>query len=228
MLTVNIKGILFDLDGVLVKSMEQHLAAWQYAFRNFNIEIKAKDFYQLEGRGVKSVVADLTARYGLDPDLGPQIARTKISRYKEIFKAEFYEGLFPLLDFLKENKIKMAVVTGGDRNRVQQLLEKYLKGYFDGLVSADDVRNTKPYPEPYLRGAELIGLRPEECLVIENAPLGIRAAKQAGTFVIGVQTTVGAAVLHEADIVLTDIEAVRKYLVNLFSDSEQPGLTKTG
>ncbi len=207
---MDVKGVLFDLDGVLVKSMEQHLEAWQYAFKEWDAEIRPEHFYQLEGRGVKSVVEELVKRFGLDPSLQPILMEKKIKYYNSIFKPEFYDGLFDLLDFLKEQKIPIAVVTGGDRDRVRKLLDTYFKDYFSGVVSSDDVENTKPYPEPYLKGSEILNLKPEECIVVENAPLGVRAGKQAGMFVIGVTTTVTPDILHEADIIVKDMYELRQ------------------
>ena len=71
---MDVKGILFDLDGVLLKSMEQHLEAWQFAFKDCGVRVEADDFYQLEGRGVKSVVNDLTDRFGITRTFGIIIA----------------------------------------------------------------------------------------------------------------------------------------------------------
>jgi beta-phosphoglucomutase len=209
---VNIKAVLLDLDGVLLKSMEQHLKAWQHAFRRYSAIVKESDFYQLEGRGVKSVVEILTDQYGIDSKFRPQIIDEKVAYYNNKFQPEFYEGLYPVLDILKQEQIKMAVVTGGYRDRVNQIVEDYFDGYFSAIVSSDDVKNTKPFPEPYLKGATLLGFRPAECLVIENAPMGIRAAKKAGMKVVAITTTLTKDYLHEADIIVDSFGEVEEYL----------------
>jgi HAD superfamily hydrolase (TIGR01509 family) len=218
---MDVKGILFDLDGVVIKSMEQHLEAWQYAFRDFGVQVAADDFYQLEGRGVKSVVDELAVRFNIDAALKPAIMSSKINYYEDHFKAEFYDGLFSLLDYLKQNHIRMAIVTGGSRDRVQILIKEYFNGYFDQIVTADDVEHTKPYPEPYIKGAELLGLKPENCLVIENAPLGIESAKKAGMCVIGVQTTVDSEKLKECDIPAKDMQEVKEIVMSLVEKKYQ-------
>jgi beta-phosphoglucomutase len=219
---MEVKGVLFDLDGVLVKSMEQHLEAWQHAFKEWNADIRPEHFYQLEGRGVNAVVEELTKRFGIDPALNPVLVEKKKEYYLKIFKPVFYDGLYELLDYLKANKIPAAIVTGGDRDRVLKLEDRYFKGYFKGLISSDDVENTKPYPEPYLKGAKLLDLNPVECVVIENAPLGVEAGKKAGMFVIGVETTVKREILHEADIVVEDMQAVKRTLISLIRDKKDP------
>ena len=115
---------------------------------------------------------------------------------------ELGNSFFDLLDFLKLQKLEMAVVTGGDRNRIIPFAEEYLNGYFKDYVCSDDVQETKPSPEPYLKGLELLGLDASECLVIENAPLGIKAAKSAGIKTIAIETTLGKKYLQESDLIV--------------------------
>ena len=195
--------------------MEQHLEAWQFAFKKYGIHVKKEEFYQLEGRGVKAVVQELTRIYNIDTKLAPLIMEDKINYYDKIYKAEFYDGLFDLLAYLQDNKIKMAIVTGGSRNRVKRLLQDYLNGLFSAIVTSDDVQNTKPFAEPYLKGAQLLGLNVQECLVIENAPLGIQSAKNAGMRVIAIQTTLGEEHLRQADYIVSSMKEVQAKIQSL-------------
>jgi beta-phosphoglucomutase len=216
---LNLKGILFDMDGVLIKSMEQHLAAWQYAYKNHGVNIKKIDFYLLEGRGVKAVVNELTKMYDLDIKLAPSIMKTKINYYNKNYKAEFYEGLFELLSFLQDKKIKMAVVTGASRERVYRLIKNHFNGYFSAFVTSDDVMNTKPFAEPYQKGAQLLGLKPDECLVVENAPMGIKSGKDAGMQVLAVQTTLNHNYLKQADYIVPNIPEAHNIIFKLINNS---------
>jgi len=209
---VNFSGVLFDMDGVLLKSMEQHLEAWQHAFRRFRTTVKKEDFYQLEGRGVKSVVDTLVEKYQIDPAYKKSIVEEKIAYYQNIFEPVFYDGLFTLLDKLKDSAKKMAVVTGGQRFWVEKIIETYFAGYFAAIISSDDVTHTKPFPEPYLKGAAALNLRPDECIVIENAPMGIRAGKAAGIRVIALTTTLEQNHLQEADLIAGDFARVQTLL----------------
>jgi beta-phosphoglucomutase len=106
----------------------------------------------------------------------------------------------------------MAVVTGGYRDRVSQIVNEYFDGYFSAVVTSDDVKRTKPFPEPYLKGATLLGVRPAQCLVIENAPIGIQAAKKAGMKVLAVTTTLTKDYLHEADFIADGFVEIEEYL----------------
>jgi beta-phosphoglucomutase len=210
---VNIRAVLFDLDGVLLKSMEQHLEAWQHAFRHFSTFVKQQDFYQLEGRGVNSVVEILTDKYGIDSKFREQIMDEKVAYYNKKLHPEFYDGLYNLLDLLKQKKIELAVVTGGYRDRVDKIINEYFDGYFSAVVSSDDVKNTKPFPEPYLKGATLLGMKPAECLVVENAPMGVQSAKTAGMKVVAITTTLTKVYLKEADFIADSFGEIEDYLV---------------
>ncbi len=203
------------MDGVLLASMEQHLEAWQFAFRKYDVMVDPEDFFHLEGRGVKSVVEDLTAKYGIDPSLAPLLMESKIRYYDQIYKPEFYDGLFPLLEYVTAQKIKLAIVTGGGRDRVQRLVDEYFDSVFAIIITSDDVKNTKPYPEPYLKAASGLGVAPGSCIVVENAPLGIRSAKRAGMRVIAIQTTLGKEFLQEADYFTRTMYEVKTVLEKL-------------
>jgi beta-phosphoglucomutase len=211
-----VKGILFDLDGVVLKSMEQHLQAWQFAFNQIGLHLGKEEFYKLEGRGVRSVVEELAEKYKLNANLKPGIIKTKMAYYDRIYKPEFYTGLFEFLEMLKKKKIKTAIITGGNRTRMDGLLASHLGSFIDATVTADDVTHTKPFPEPYLKGAALLHLNPAACLVVENAPLGIRAAKEAGMTVIAVRTTLEDKYLRQADYIVDDLVKVKKLVEDVY------------
>ena len=124
---------------------------------------------------------------------------------------------------LKKKLIKTAIITGANRARLDELLAGHLKGFFEIAVTSDDVTNTKPFPEPYLKGAALLKLSPADCLVIENAPLGIRSAKEAGMTVIAVRTTLPDKYLRQADYIVDDLIGVRKLLTDVFLDGRIKG-----
>ena len=210
--SVNIKAVLFDLDGVLLKSMEQHLEAWQHAFRRFNAYIKDSDFYKLEGRGVRAVVDILINKFGINPTYRDQLIDLKVNYYNQHFQPEFYGNLYDVLNLLKKNNIDMAVVTGGYRDRVTKIVQEYFKDYFKAMVTSDDVKHTKPFPEPYLKGATLLGYRPGQCLVIENAPMGVESAKKAGMKVLAITTTMTRDYLQEANVIVDSFAELEKYL----------------
>jgi beta-phosphoglucomutase len=200
--------VLFDFDGVAVKSMEQHFDGWKKAFAEQGIEIKAEDFFPLEGQGIRAISTQLGERYGLHPDKIERVMERKVSYYNQLMTVEFYNYFFELLNHLQAQQITMGVVTGGIRSRVSKIVDERLKEFITCLVTVDDVQRGKPFPDSFLRAAELIGRKPERCIVVENAPLGIKGAKAAGMPVIAITTTLPASFLNEADVIVSDFKEV--------------------
>ena len=210
-----IKGVLFDFDGVAVKSMEQHYEAWSKALAEKGGSIDKEDFYMLEGQGIKEISNAIGRKFNLNQKDTDQLGERKSFYYKQIMKLEFYPYFFELLKVLKNRKCKMGVVTGGARSRVSAVVENNFGDYFECLVTVDDVERGKPFPDPFLRGAELLGLKPDECIVVENAPMGIEAAIKAGMTVIAVKTTLTEKYLDRAHFMVDDFQAVEKTILSL-------------
>ena len=213
-----LKGVLFDFDGVVLDSMKQHVAAWQYAFRKEGLNLTDLEIYLMEGRGVKALVHDICNKHDISTEIAPKIIETKIEYYDQHIAVNFYDGFFDLLEYLQLINLKMAIVTGGHRDRIIPFAKEYLDGYFSGFVCSDDVKNTKPFPEPYLKGVESLGLKPEECIVIENAPLGIKAAKAAGIKTIAIETTLSNKYLKEADFIVQFFSEVQSTIKKMIAN----------
>jgi len=205
-------AVLFDFDGVSVKSMEQHFEAWRQAFAEHGFEIDRDDFFPLEGQGIQVIAHQLGSRYQLNQAQVDQIIDRKISYYNQFMTLEFYDYFFDLLNHLKAERIAMGIVTGGLRSRVSKIVEGHFREFITCLVTVDDVERGKPYPDPFLRAAELMGFKPQQCVVVENAPLGIRGAKTAGMSVIAVKTTLPAEMLSEADHIVDNFREVEQVL----------------
>ncbi len=211
------KALLFDFDGVLVQSMEDHYAGWRKALEKYGIDMTPEELYMMEGQGVKGVAHEITRKYNLSIDETQDIIENKQKYYDKIKKIRFYPNLLDVLNWAREKNLKMAVVTGGNRRRVMDTLENFgLSSYFDAIVTSDDVRETKPSPHPYLQAGSHLGMKPQDCIVIENAPLGIRSGKSAGMKVIGVTTTLNPFYLKEADVVVGDFNELLQALKKLY------------
>ncbi len=211
------KAILFDFDGVLVQSMEDHFEGWQRALKKYDIEMKPEELYMMEGQGIRGVANEITRKYNLTIDETQEMIVNKQKHYEEIKKIRFYPNLLDVLNWAQEKNLKMAVVTGGNRNRVMETLDNFgLTGYFQAVVTSDDVSETKPSPQPYLLAADRLNEEAEDCVVIENAPLGIRSGKSAGMKVVGVTTTLNAVHLKNADVVVSDFRELLQALKKLY------------
>jgi beta-phosphoglucomutase-like phosphatase (HAD superfamily) len=103
----------------------------------------------------------------------------------------------------------MAIITAGHLDQLKLSVPEYFLNHFDALVTGDQVSRGKPDPEPYLRGAESLGLAPQECIAVENAPLGVQSARRARIYCIAICSTVSRDKLAEADEILESFEDLR-------------------
>ncbi len=211
-----LKGLIFDVDGVLMDSMSYHADAWVQAFREVGIPITNMDIYEIEGSNHKGVIDIIFHKAGLEPETSDY--ETFLKKKREYFllnnRAEPFKGMQACLQALKE-KYKLAVASGADRIIVNTLMDRFYPGIFKIIVSGEDVTRGKPDPEPYLKAASKLGLEPEECIVIENAPLGIKSAKMAGIYCVAVPTYLPKEKLIGADMILTDHAELIAYLSRL-------------
>jgi HAD superfamily hydrolase (TIGR01509 family) len=122
-----------------------------------------------------------------------------------------FPGIIDCLKLLSKEYL-LAVVSGSDRNAVDCILGRHFSVNFDAVVSGDDVIKGKPNPDPYLKALEYLGADPEDCIVFENAPYGVQAAKNAGLYCIGIPTYVSPQLLEMADKVLADHLNLMEYL----------------
>ncbi len=211
------RALLFDFDGVLVRSMEDHYQGWRKALAEYGIDMPSEELFVLEGQGLLAIANQIARKYNIPLEEAPLIIEKKRKYYEEIKKVEFYPNLIDVLNWAWEKGLQLAVVTGGQRERVVSTLEEFgLKNYFSAIVTSDDVQETKPSPEPYLTAARLLNVAPEQCVVIENAPLGIRSGKAAGMIVVAITTTLHSRHLREADVVVNNFKELLETLKKLY------------
>ena len=203
------KAVLFDYDGVVANTMEDNYTAWQFAFSKHNIQLERFKYFLMEGMTPRAVAETNLAEHGLGPDLAGEVVRTKEQFYLLHHSFAFHEGIEALVNELKARGCFIGLVSGASRARllnsgISDLLER-----FDVIVTSDQVIHGKPDPEPYRLAAEQLRLTSAQCLVIENAPLGISSAKSAAMDCIAVCTTLGREYLREADLVVERISDLK-------------------
>ncbi|MCK5156073.1 MAG: HAD-IA family hydrolase [Spirochaetales bacterium] len=205
-----IKGILFDMDGVLVDSEEYICKAAVEFFREQGITVSPGDFIPFVGTGENRYLNGVAAKYNFEiPDISKAKQRT-YAIYGEIVKNEL-NPLGGVVEFIRECKkrgLRLAVATSADRTKMEiNLQEMGLDhGEFDVLVNGLDVERRKPFPDIYELAAEKLGLMPAECIVFEDAVNGIQAAKAAGACCIGISSSFSSGTLtaEGADLVVGD------------------------
>lgn len=212
-MTATLKGILFDFDGTLADTMEGHYQAWKTALAEHGIAIQARDYYPLEGRGLRDVAREFTKeRSWTDAAVG-ELVRKKKQYYVQRQSIVFFPGVESLVSELRARRVPMAIVTAGHLDQLQSSVPSRFLDQFDALITGDLIEHGKPDPESYLRGAEKLGLAPSNCVAVENSPLGVRSARGAGVYCIAVCSTVDRADLNEADEVLDRFEDIRESAV---------------
>lgn len=205
-MTLHNKTLLFDCDGVICQTPCILFGAWSFAFRKTaNISIDKEEYYLLEGAGVRKTVEVLGNKYNVVPAHYQTIIKLKDDYFRSNYTFSVYDGVYELVDRLKSSGTRMALVTGANKYRILESVPENFLRQFDALITSDDVVNTKPYPESYIKAAKLLNVESSYCVVLENAPLGIQAAKAAGMYVIAIASTLPKYHLSNADLIVESI-----------------------
>jgi len=217
---LRIKAILFDFDGVIANTLNYHVKAWQRIFEEYNVTIFPLDVCLLEGRIAEDICKLMAEKKGLSLDNSTikKMTAQKREIYNQVTKAKVYPATRKLIEILNETQFKKGLVTGSILENIEPVVEKDFLANFDVIVTGSDVNNTKPHPEPFLTAALKLGIEPHECVVIENAPSGIKSAKQAGMFCIAVKTTIkDEDYLKEADLIVDDVAKISLHDLKRFN-----------
>ena len=190
---INLKAVLFDMDGVLFDSMKNHAKAWNKAMDMYDMNLSEEEAYMHEGRTGASTINIVSARergYEASEDEIKKIYQTKSDIFNSLPKAEPMQGAYTLLQEIKNSGLQPVLVTGSGQLSLIDNLNHHFPGIFqtEYMVTAYDVKFGKPNPEPYLMGLKKVGIAPNEAVVVENAPLGVKAGVAAGIFTIAVNT----------------------------------------
>ena len=200
-----VSAILFDLDGVLVDSLLVVERAWRRWAREH--DLPAEDLLAVvHGRTAREVIGMFT------PHLDAAEQALRVGGYETEHRGELtvLPGARECLSIARQGR--WAVVTSGTRALATTRLEVVGLPAPEILITADDVTAGKPDPEPYRRAAAALGVTAAECAVVEDAPMGVLAAKRAGMTVLAVTTTHPAAALSQADLVLPGMTEVSAWL----------------
>jgi len=219
-----IRGVLFDLDGVIVDTLHYHYLAWKHMFERLGGDVSEHTVLLHEGRNSREILPILMkeARVTIPEDQQAAFIEQKRAYYRSIVHVEQYSGAFEVIDELKRRGYKVALVTACALKNMQHSLDSGQQAHFDFIITGDEVPRAKPFPDPYLTAARQIRVKPGECVVVENAPLGIEAARNAGMYCVAIETTLGKEYLSSADCILRSI----RDLLNLpiLELTETPGM----
>lgn len=190
---MNLKAVLFDMDGVLFDSMKNHATAWHKAMKHYGMNLSCEEAYLHEGRtgaATVNIVSQRQLNRDMLPEVIEEIYQTKCDIFNSLPPAGPMPGAAELLQKVCAAGLIPVLVTGSGQKSLFDKLEHSFPGVFcpERMVTAYDVTYGKPNPEPYLMGLEKAGVQPCEAIVVENAPLGVRAGVAADIFTVAVNT----------------------------------------
>jgi len=212
----NIEGAIFDLDGVIVDTAKYHYSAWKKLANMLGFEFTEKDNEKLKGVSRKESLEILLKIGGKENEFSEaqkeELMDIKNSWYLEYIDKLTEDDLLPgakeLILTLKEQGIKTGLATAS-KNAMLILERLNIKDLFDAIVDGTQISRAKPDPEIFLKCAQKLKIDPQKCIVFEDAAAGVKAAKLAGMFAVGV----GAfEILSEADIVVSSLEQMLREL----------------
>jgi beta-phosphoglucomutase len=201
------KGVIFDLDGVLVDTGWAHRQSWYDLAEKEGFSMTDELFYSTFGMQNYQIIPMLLGRNASSDEVN-RLSDWKEQRYREIIaeKLTAAEGAKFLLGDLKNERFRLAVGSSAPRANLELVLDcTDLRDYFDAYVTGEDVTRGKPAPETFLKAAEKLSLDARRCVVVEDAVQGVEAGRAAGMAVVAVTTTRSRADLAEADIIVDSL-----------------------
>lgn len=201
-------AVFFDFDGTLADTMEDNFLAWKEAFKDSGVSLKREDYFPLEGLHLKEIVQSVEEKYNIKVNIDKMVEK-KEEVYKSIQDFNLYHGVTDLIDKLKANKVFIAIVSASLKERLFSTAPLEFLEKFDLIITSDNFEKFKPHPDPYLLALKESGLEKDNCLVVENSPLGIKSAKSAGLYCIALTSTLEKSFLNEADEIIKNFYSLK-------------------
>ena len=221
---INLKAVLFDMDGVLFNSMPNHASSWHKVMERMGFGLSEEEAYMHEGRTGADTINIISRRErgcdATDEEI-KAIYAAKSEEFNKCPPAERMPGALEVLNKIKAEGLTRMIVTGSGQVSLLERLNKNFPGIFQQelMVTAFDIKFGKPNPDPYLMALEKGGFKANEAIVVENAPLGVTAGVAAGLFTIAANTgPLKDNVLSDAgaSLVFASIEALCNEWEKLF------------
>jgi HAD superfamily hydrolase (TIGR01509 family) len=208
------------MDGTIVNSLPFHKLAWIEMFGKRGVVFSDTDFEWANGRKNEVIIPHIMKKVMTPEEVNP-IADEKEATFRRLLKGKIQAlpGVIELMKALTEAGFPMAIVSSTPKANIDLISESLgMAKYFKLFINGDDVKEGKPSPQCFLLGAERLGIQPENCLVMEDAIVGVRAAKRAGMYCLGITNTCPREHIAEADIVVDSLTEINvKTIEGLFS-----------
>lgn len=212
-----IRGVLLDMDGVLVDSEKFICMAAIMMFSELGISASPMDFQPFVGMGENKYIGGVAEKYGIKINIDQVKART-YEIYEKIVRGKLSSlpGAHEFISKCRNLHLRLALATSADMIKMEINLREIglSRDSFHAIITGLDVKKKKPYPDIYLKAAEKLGLKPGNCLVVEDAVSGIEAGRAAGCRCLAVTSTFDAAALKEADWICNSLLDVPDVVLN--------------
>lgn len=222
----NLPVASWDWDGVLVDSRRNFYGAYERVLREKGIVTTPREILLREGEPTPILLRAIFD--GHDINVDDHKIRELVVRRREydfgLGKRKLFPAVPRLLRRLRYAGWRNGLVTGSSKKSLHKVLQPEQAGWFDIIVTADDVKRGKPDPEPFLRAMQALRTEPKACVVVENAPFGIHSARAAGCSVIAICRTLSREDLSEADYVVNDHNELEALLFGDVPRSDELGL----
>ena len=183
-----IKAVIFDMDGLIFDTEMVYLKVWSEVFEKYGYKMTKEIYASVLGTGRENVKKVFLSCFGNDLPIDDMYIEKDENLSKEVDKGiPLKPGVYEILEYLKENNFKIALATSAITERAfKQLEQANIKNFFNAVVCRDEVKETKPNPDIFLKTADKLSISPEQCIVIEDSSAGIEAAFNAGMIPIHV------------------------------------------
>lgn len=202
------KLVIFDMDGVIIDSEHIYSEIDEEIYNKFNIELTDKKKKSFVGRNSFDIWSDLHLQFGLKDKISLDdliiFQNEEYLKGLKIKEVKLVDGIIDWMRWFKENNVEMVIASSSPLAIIKYTIDKFgLNEYIKGYISGDDVVNSKPNPEIFVKAAQMMGLKSNECLVIEDSSNGVKAAKDANIKCVGyINTNSGEQDLSVADLVI--------------------------
>ncbi len=204
------KAVIWDMDGVIADTAPYHLRAWQQVFRKRGVSFTEEDFRRNFGQRNDTIVRN-TLGQGTPQSEIDAITTEKESSFRNRVRQRIkpLPGAINLIKSLAEHGFEVALASSAPIENIQLITTGLgINGYFQAIVSGRDVTEGKPSPQGFLLAAQKLGVKPKNCIVIEDAVAGVSAAKKAGMHCLAITNTHPRTSLTEADVIADTLEEI--------------------
>ncbi|WP_432208132.1 HAD family hydrolase [Asprobacillus argus] len=212
----NIGCVIFDMDGVIIDSEELHKKAYYETFDAIGVHVSDELYKTLTGSSTINTFQKLVAHFNLD-EKPEALVLNKRDRYVSFFENDptlhLVKGVEEIIKYFYNKGLVLVLASSSAMVNIERVFNRFnLNQYFTAKISGADLKESKPHPEIFEKAAILGKIPKENCIVIEDSDNGVKAANDAGIFVIGYRNPLAAdQTLEKADMIITDFEELIKY-----------------